>query len=256
MNKLMSIFLLLFIITPVWADTITQNVSNECNVKYLGAYNDANQAQIEAIWQPNSYTCDVGYFLPADGIECIKCSDEHICLGGTYFFNILESQGIQFDKILTNNFTNGCLKDYLGNEHTTMLAKWERHSYNCAPGYYLPADGIECVLCLMNNYCPGGTYDYSETMSQGIMLCPNELVSAPGMSEPGSCGRKFHVGDAVLFARSQKKTTPSLNFDVNADGVAEFFLNTTLMRTTINSTSSHYLHIGEYYLYDDTVMPK
>ncbi len=232
---------------------ITQNVQNGCSTGNLLPIN--NQASIHVIWQPNSYTCAPGYFLPANAIECVKCSSDHTCPGGTYTFNENISQGIMFNSILTTDFAGGCVNDILfpTNSNSNVKAIWERNSYDCSAGYYLPADGVECVICPHNNYCPGGMYTYSETVTQGIMECPNNLFSPSGVFEVESCGRKLHIGDETLYLRSSKKTTPSLNIDINNDGIADFFGNATLQRTTLNSTSQRYLHVGEYYIYDDSI---
>lgn len=230
---------------------ITQNIQNGCNTDNLFSIN--NQASIHATWQPNSYTCPSGYFLPANAIECVKCSSNYTCPGGTYTFNENVRQGIMFNSILTTDFAGGCVNDYLIGSPVKTYAIWKINSYDCSAGYYLPADGIECVVCPNNNYCPGGKYEYSETVTQGIMECPNNLFSPSGVFEVESCGRKLHIGDETLYLRASKKTTPSLNVDINNDGIADFFGNATLQRTTLNSTSQRYLHVGEYYIYDDSI---
>ena len=48
-----------------------------------------------AIFMPNKYTCNAGYYLPADGIECTLCPSGNACVGGTYSFNETTDQGIQ-----------------------------------------------------------------------------------------------------------------------------------------------------------------
>ena len=248
MRKIQPFLLCMLLSVNSFADNmITQNIQNGCNTDKL---------LLIAIWQPNSYTCATGYFLPANAIECVRCpSDNYSCPGGIYTFNENTSQGIMFNSILTTDFAGGCANDILfsTNSNSNVNAIWERNSYDCSGGYYLPADGIECVVCPNNNYCPGGKYEYSETVAQGIMECPNNMFSPVGVFEVGACGRKLRIGDEILYFRSQKKTTPSLNFDINHDGIPDFFGNATLQRTTINSSSQRYLHVGEYYIYDDSI---
>mgnify|MGYP003319357474 CR=1 FL=1 len=162
------------------------------------------------------------------------------------------------NNVITTDFIGGCINDILFpiNNNSGMTAIWEPNSYDCDAGYYLPADGVKCELCPENSYCPGGTYTYSENITQGIMECPNNMFSPSGVFEVGACGRMLHIGNETLYLRSQKKTTPSLNFDINHDGIPDFFGNATTQRTTINNTSTRYLHVGEYYIYDDSIRPE
>jgi hypothetical protein len=66
----------------------------------------------------------------------------------------------------------------------------------------------------------------------------------------------MHVGDDIIYLRSTKLTTPSLNIDINQDGVADFFANMTKTRTTMNKDSIHYFPVdwdnNNYYVCDDT----
>ena len=256
MKKIYFTFFIVFtfVSAVAAADVITQNVPNGCGLDYLRAENN-NEANLYSIWVPNSYTCNFGYFLPANSVDCTKCLTDYICAGGTYVFNERIDQGIEYSSILTQPLANGCLDVYKSplDGRARFLATWKINSYDCSGGYYLPADGIECVVCPNNNYCPGGKYEYSETVAQGIMECPNNMFSPVGVFEVGACGRKLRIGDEILYFRSQKKTTPSLNFDINHDGIPDFFGNATLQRTTINSSSQRYLHVGEYYIYDDSI---
>lgn len=249
-----SLLFLPFVLLSVnsFADgVITQNIANGCGADNL-LFVD-NVSYMSAIWHKNSYTCSPGYYLPANGIDCAECPADYTCNGGTYTFNETIDQGIVLNPIISHDWPNGCINL---SDNSNMAAIWQRNTYDCGAGYYLPADGVECVLCPQNNYCPGEKYEYSENITQGAMECPSGLVAPMGGYDMGSCGRKIHIGDEILYLRSQKKTTPSLNVDINNDGIADFFGNATTQRTHINSTSSHYLHVGDYYIYDDTVIPE
>lgn len=217
---------------------VSENVANGC----VGTMN-AN-----AIFQVNTYQCGNGFYLPANAESCEACPNLYTCPGGSFTFNEENSQGLMADGLILNDVENGC-----GLYVTRLTARFTANTYTCSAGYYLPANGIECAVCPNNNYCPGGTYTYSETVTQGIMECPTGLISPIGVSDAGGCGYKLHIGDDVIYLRSSKKTTSSLNIDINNDGIADFFGNATLQRTTINSTSQRYLHVGEYYIYDDSI---
>ena len=80
------------------------------------------------------------------------------------------------------------------------------------------------------------------------------------MCDVGQCGRKLHVGDDVLYLHSVKKTTPSLNVDMNGDGVADFWGNMSKIPTNMSRDSTHKLKVlyngVVMYVHDDTVTPE
>ena len=140
---------------------------------------------------------------------------------------------------------------------------------SCNNGYYLPANSNTCAKCPVNSYCPSGTYSFDETNNQGITSCPSGLFAPAGMWESAQCGHILHIGEKYVYLRSTKQTIPSLNVDVNFDGVPDFFGN---MSTTpvpmdadfgnlqdnnklkVNMPSGlNGIQSGVYYIYDDTV---
>ena len=127
----------------------------------------------------------------------------------------------------------------------------------CDASEYLPAHWYQCEQCLANNYCPGGIYPYSETVSQGINQCPNNLYSPMGMSAANQCGRILHVGEEVVYLRSTKKTTPALHVDIDNDGVADFFGNVTTADVPMTRGTNKKLKVSfggqTYSVYDDSV---
>ena len=135
-----------------------------------------------------------------------------------------------------------------------MVPTFTLTTYICSPGYYLPADAEECIVCPNDNYCAGGAFQYNETSAQGITECPNSWYAPAGMSELSSCGRILHIGDNVVYLRSVKKTTPSLNVKIGND---IFYGNMTTSDVIMNSGTERKLKISydneTYYVYDDTV---
>lgn len=228
---------------------ITHNIPDKCKNDTLFPMDSISY--MVAKWRPNTYTCNPGYYLPANGISCAICPIYHTCPGGTYTFNETSAQGL----IYNDNLSGTCNQNYLlpDKNQTVLTAVWQPNTYDCELGYYLPADGIECAICPNNNYCPGGTYTYSETIAQGIMECPTGLIAPSGMHDIGSCGRKLYIGEESVFLRSQKKTMPSLNVDINNDGTPDFFGNLTTIKTFMNINNQKFLHLGGYYLYDDSI---
>ena len=143
---------------------------------------------------------------------------------------------------------------------------FERDSYTCAPGYYLPADGVECVACLEDHYCVGsaaspdatnGKFAYDESVARGISDCPNSLYAPAGMSDANACGRILHVGDQIVYLRRDKKTTPAINVDVDNDGVVDFYGSLTAQDVPMHAGTQRSLKVRynntTYSVYDDTV---
>ena len=132
--------------------------------------------------------------------------------------------------------------------------EFTRNQYTCNAGYYLPADAIECTICPENSYCPGGTYTFSETTEDGRTACPNSWLSPAGMSVVAQCGRILHVGDYLLYLRSARQTTPSLNVEI--DGTT-FYGNMTTTSVPMHTGTTKQLVIPvdgtNRYVYDDTV---
>ena len=154
---------------------------------------------------------------------------------------------------------NACVYDNTGvySDEFEMTPIWEDTIYTCERGYFLPKLSEVCATCPENSYCPGGEYTYSETADTGLNACPDGLVAPDGMWELAQCGRKFHVGDGVLYLRTVKQTTPSLNFDIDGDGVADYFANLSTTDVTISKDSTRRMKVkyGDvlYFVHDDTV---
>ncbi len=127
----------------------------------------------------------------------------------------------------------------------------------CGAGEYLPQHWFQCEKCPENNYCAGGTYAYSETTASGATSCTSGLYSPAGMWESAQCGRILHIGDAAVYLRSVKKTTPSLNIDIDNDGTPDFFGNMTTSDVVMSNGTTRKLKLqyggNTYSVYDDSV---
>lgn len=150
----------------------------------------------------------------------------------------------------------------------TFVPVFELKTFDCEPGYYLPAgddwapgdvDG-ECVRCPSDKYCEGATYVYSDADTQGVIGCPDETPYSPVGSESiYDCGRLFHLGDNNMYLAAAKKTTPSLNFDLDKDGTPDLFANMTTKNVPMSDNTASRLRVkyGEtyYFVYDNTINP-
>ena len=97
MKKIFVCFFIILFTSNAFA-LYTSNIPNACGVVHNN---------LIARFQINTYTCNVGYFLPADTEGCVPCPTDHVCSGGTFEFNPTQSQGIVY-KRLTQTATDSC----------------------------------------------------------------------------------------------------------------------------------------------------
>ena len=150
-------------------EIFTENTPNACNTSTNLLY---------AIFEPIFGYCASGYYLPANHNDCVACPNDSVCVGGKFPFNQSVSQGIEYANPITTNINYGCAQ----NITNTLYAILEPNQYNCPAGQYLPAGVDTCTQCPANSYCVGGTYTFSETVSQGIVACDNGYHSPAGAS--------------------------------------------------------------------------
>ena len=191
MKKILFIFIGLYSLNAF--ALYTENILNQCGVV---------NSNLQAVFILNQYTCNSGEFLPAYSLGCESCPDDFTCSGGTFDFNDNEYQGVeQSNTYITHNMSNMCAT----NAPHKLSAIFTPNVHNCSAGYYLPAGIDRCVKCLNDSYCPGGTYTFNETTTQGITACPSAHPYAPqGMWLQSQCGRKLHIGDDVLYMHQQQ----------------------------------------------------
>ena len=260
MNKLIVFLVLVFVSQIALADLITQNISNGCYDDTIEIAN--NNADLFAIFTPNSHTCASGYFLPANMDECYACGPGQTCVGGTYSFNENISQGIERSTTppFAQSVQNGCVADFIdidNNNDTEVYAIFTPNSHTCTAGQYLPAGIDACTQCPANSYCGGGTFTFNETTDQGIESCGNGYFSPSGSSSSNNCyPHVMHIGNDNIYLKSTKLTTPSLNVQVGND---IFYANMTTTRIPMNKDTTRYLHAqwgnNDYYICDDTTCP-
>ena len=114
MKKLLIIFLII-ISTPAMA-LYTNDIQNMCGLTDVNIY---------AVFEPISYTCGAGYFLPANTPGCQPCPAGFVCSGGTFAFNPTCSQGATKPTQITHNATRACSVDL-----TDFAAVFERATIN------------------------------------------------------------------------------------------------------------------------------
>ena len=232
MKKLFAFLLLIFITQIAMADDIV------CDINYSKYF---------ALYEINEYHCDVGYFLPANTLGCRPCPNGFTCPGGIFEFNPDEYQGLYLTGAITQTMNNVCAANF----PTNIFAIYKPNKHDCATGFYMPANTDGCVVCPENNYCPGGTYTFNETMTQGITACPDGMFAPVGSWE--CYEHLLHVDNSIVYLKSHKVTEPSLHVKYE-DRV--YYANMTTVPTVMNRESTHFLKINynstEYYVCDDT----
>ena len=213
---------------------------------------DTNVTKYHALYTLNNYTCQNGTFLPANTLGCRACPTGATCPGGEYYFNADTYNGLKLTRIV-GVANNACAN----NLPPRWNAIFTPNVHTCSLGYYMPANTDDCVVCPANSYCPGGTYTFNETVSQGITPCPAGTVAPTGMWEFSQCGRIMHIGADSLYLRTTKKTTPALNFDIDGDGTPDYFANMSTADQPMNHSTTRKLKLSvngiTYSVCDDTV---
>ena len=252
MKKILLLSLL--IIQPAFAELINGDIINGCNTETLHDIN--NITNMFPVFSAHKHTCNSNEFLPAYTDGCRACPVGYTCNGGTYAFNETVAQGITEKRLLNESIAYGCSNNLLhpNNNITNMIPVWTANQHTCAPGYYLPANVDSCTICPQNNYCLGGTYAFNETENQGIEQCANSAPFAP-VGSTVCYPHILHIGDDVVYLKSTKLTTPSLNIGMD-DGI--FYANMTTVPTPMNNATEHFLKIEYdnqiYYVCDDTTI--
>ena len=136
---------------------ITENVVNGCG-------NISNK--MDAVFEIPEYTCNAGYYLPADSDTCVACPSGYTCNGGIFLFNSDVAQGIRpnINGLITQNVGFGC-----GVVSNNVDAVFEIVSSTCASGQYLPKNTTTCVACPNGYTCAGGTFTFDANIDQGIV---------------------------------------------------------------------------------------
>ncbi len=88
----------------VHADYITQDVVGGCN---------SNITRLFPVFRIKTFTCNSGYFLPANTDHCVQCPNGYTCPGGTFDFDPTNVQGITKQQIITNNLSNVCSANFI-----------------------------------------------------------------------------------------------------------------------------------------------
>ena len=146
------------------AGTYTKKAENQ-GLKVCGTEQTPNASKTGCEEKkPDSVTCKVGEYLPANTYACAACLANSACKSGT-FKPSNANQGIE-----------SCGDGYSVSADKASCVKNKPTSVNCPDGQYLPAGKETCAQCTSGFYCPGGDLPYSETSDSGIGTCPTGQI--------------------------------------------------------------------------------
>lgn len=116
MRKIFGFFVICLFCVNYAYGYVTENVPSGCRTGM----------SINAVFEANTYTCQSGYYLPANAISCQACPAGYTCPGGNFTFDENTTQGITYGDLISQNVTNGCDSLTLPqvNGSAKLNAKW------------------------------------------------------------------------------------------------------------------------------------
>jgi len=140
--------------------TITQSVFADMTC-------DTDISDYLAVYEINSYTCNAGYFLPANTDGCEPCPNGATCTGGTFDFDPDNFQGLSFSSVSDSTTNNVCASNF----PTDLYAVYEPNVIT------IDWQGAELADVLAN---------HAETCTYGgDVRTPVKAIHIPGMTFVG-----------------------------------------------------------------------
>lgn len=123
----------------------------------------------------------------------------------------------------------------------------------CPEGSYMAtANGATCTDAGVGYWATGGAVNYGSTSIK--TACATGLTTigyGHGADELSDCGRKLHIGDKILYAKSTKPTTPAIN--IQPVGGSTYYIGVS--NTNHNLTPVHVTQGNtQYTAYDDSIL--
>lgn len=213
--------------------------------KYLGERYKINEAEFNLIstWEAVESSCEAGYYLPKDSLNCDICISGNYCPGGKFAYDPDNSHGLN---VCPDNIWSMAGAKDVSDCGAVM----------CEAGYYLPANSHICELCLEDKYCIGGALSVSDADS-GIEECPDNLVAPTGTKTAEACGVKMAIGENTIYFAGIQETEVALVTEIAGK---KYYAKASPVKEGIkpmnkDTTDNLILEIDgvEYSVYDNTV---
>lgn len=96
------------------------------------------------------------------------------------------------------------------------FAHYEINTYNCAVGYYLPANTLGCRPCPSGFNCPGGTYKFNSDNFQGLYFTPNITTAINN-----ACAANFPTDIFAIYTPNVHDCATGYYMPANTDGCVQ-----------------------------------
>ena len=180
------------------------------------------------------WTCNTGY-KESNG-QCVN----NMCIGATY---------------LDNEECVACPTGYNANTSSGKTSI-NQCQIVCPSGTYMATtNGTTCTDAGVGFWATGGTVNYGSTSTR--TQCASGLTTVGyghGADELADCGRKLHIGNYIIYAKSAKPTTPAINIRPANDStyyVAVSNTNHTLTPLHVTQGESQYTAFDDSILYGE-----
>ena len=204
-----------------------ENERHECNNKPLHSSYTGSAATNNCPW-----ACDSGYDENNGACEIA------MCFGTTY---------------MDNGVCTACPTGYTANTTDGKTAITDCQ-IDCGAGTYLAtANNATCTDVGAGYWAAGGAVNYGSTSAR--TACASGLTTVGyghGANEAADCGRKLHIGNYILYAKTTKPTTPAINVQIEHDtttyyvGVSSSDHTLTPVHVTQGNT--------QYTAFDDSIL--
>ena len=178
------------------------------------------------------WACDTGY-----GESNGECIAGGVCIGATY---------------LDGDVCTACPTGYDAN---TMSGKTSASECQliCPVGTYMAtANGASCTDVGVGYWSPGGVVSYGATSNR--TACASGLTTVGyghGADALDDCGRKLHINNHIIYAKTTKPTTPALN--IQPENGSVYYIGASDSDHTLTP-----LHVTQgnlqYTLFDDSIL--
>ena len=95
-------------------------------------------------------------------------------------------------------------------------AIYEPNKYDCAPGYFLPANTLGCVVCPDGFVCPGGAFEFNPEFFHGV-----DVLSITDNVMNNACAANFSDAMFAIYEPNIHDCEPGYYLPANVDACSQ-----------------------------------